>query len=279
MRYFVSRASGFSLVVFAALFSSNLSGAQADDRNQESAEAPAVHSTDESANATRKESDRQNAERIFSQLDRNGDGKLSATEIPDEHKRLFERLLRNAGKERGNELTKGEFLEALAPDDFKVSAPRNLGDPGGGRGMGFNPEQLFQRADRNRDGKLSIDEIPEQASPLLRQLFARLGKNELTREEFLQAVREQNPGGGQAAFMRDPEQFFRRLNPNAEGKVTASGAPDAFRPLVERWLKRLGRGTEGEMTLGDLKQIVVENLARSGERNPAMRKSSMDANP
>jgi Ca2+-binding EF-hand superfamily protein len=210
-------------------------------------------------------------EQIFAELDKNNDGKLAAGEVPADQQRLFERLLRVAGKDKGSDLTKAEFLAAFKPDDLRVPAPQNLGG-GGGRGNGFDPAQFFQRMDRNKDGKLTLDEIPEQAPPGIRQMFTRLNKTEVTREEFVQAARGAlggNPAGG---FMRDPEGFFKRLNPNAEGKVTAANSPEEFRPQVERWLNRLGRGKDDAVTLEDVKKIVAENQALERGRpgsNPA----------
>jgi Ca2+-binding EF-hand superfamily protein len=207
---------------------------------------------------TEKKSDQESPEATFANLDKNGDGKLTVDEFPGEQLKFFERLLRVAGKEKNGELTKAEFLEALKPEELKVVAPQNLGIGGGG--MRPDPNQIFQRYDRNKDGKLSRDEIPDQAPPQFRQIFDRLQKQEITREEFLQAFRAGAGGGG--AFMRDPEAFFKRLDSNQDGKVTVAEAPEDLRPQVERWLtNRLGKGKEDSMTLDDLKKIVAENLA------------------
>jgi Ca2+-binding EF-hand superfamily protein len=205
-------------------------------------------------------------EQVFADLDKNGDGKLSTGEVPAEQRRLFERLLRVAGKDKGSDLTQSEFLAAFKPDDLKVAAPQNLG--GGGRGNGFDPARFFQRMDRNQDGKLTLDELPEQAPPGIRQLFARFNKTEVTREEFVQAARIGLGANLSGGFMRDPEAFFKRLNPNADGKVTVASAPEEFRPQIERWLGRLGLGKDDSVTLDDVKRIVAENLARDAGRLP-----------
>ena len=210
---------------------------------------------------TEKKSDPESREATFASLDKNGDGKLTVDEFPGEQQlKFFERLLRVAGKEKNGELTKAEFLEALKPDELKVVAPPNLGIGGGG--MRPDPNQLFQMYDRNKDGKLALDEVPEQFRGRVKPMFDRLQKLEVTREEFVQAFRAGAAGG---EFMRNPEAFFKRLDTNQDGKLTVAEAPEEARPQVERWLtNRLGKGKDDSMTLEDLKKIVAENTANGG---------------
>ncbi len=157
-------------------------------------------------------------EQVFADLDKNGDGKLTADEVPADRQRLFERLLRVAGKDKGTDLTRAEFLAALKPDDLKVPAPQNLGG-GGGRGNGFDPAQYFQRMDRNKDGKLTRDEVPEQAPPGIRQLFTRLNKTELTRgEEFVSASRERPSAAIRPPVSCEPRRILQAAQSERRGK-------------------------------------------------------------
>ncbi|HLJ09895.1 MAG TPA: EF-hand domain-containing protein [Planctomycetaceae bacterium] len=208
-----------------------------------------------------KPSDKKTPEQVFADLDKNGDGKLTADEISDDQKRHFRHLLRVAGKEEDGELTREEFLKGFKPDDLKVAAPQDLGL---GRGAGqSDPNQIFQRFDRNKDGKVTIDEIPEPARPRFQPIFDRVQKKELTRDEFVKAVGQLRGGG----FMQNPEGFFNRLDANHDGKLTIDEAPQQFRPMVERWFVQLRKSKDDSLTVDDLKKIVAENQAREEGRS------------
>ncbi|MBI3863963.1 MAG: EF-hand domain-containing protein [Planctomycetia bacterium] len=199
-------------------------------------------------------------EQVFADLDKNGDGKLTADEVPQDQQRQYERLLRVAGKDKGAELTKAEFLSAFKPDDLKVAAPQGLGG-GGGRGNNQDPAQIFQRFDRNRDGKLTLDEVPEQAIGI-RRLFTQLNKKELTREELTQAVARE--GLGARGPMADPEGFFKRLDTNGDGKITLNEVPEQFKPMAERWLTALNKGKDDSISADEFKKLVADNQGRAG---------------
>ena len=51
---------------------------------------------------------------LFKRLDTNGDGKLTASEIPAEHRKFFERLLRLGDADKNGELTREEFDHAFS---------------------------------------------------------------------------------------------------------------------------------------------------------------------
>lgn len=198
---------------------------------------------------------------VFADLDKNADGKLTAGEIPEAQKRFFERLLRVAGKDKEGELTKDEFLKAMKPDDLKVAAPQNLGPRGFGNRL--PPEQMFQQLDRNNDGKLALDEIPEPRREMFKPMFDRAGKKELTRDEFIQAMAQRRPpgagNGGAGGFFQDPEAAFKRLDTNQDGKLTVSETPEPFHNLIERWLRQAGKEKEGSLSLEEIKKIIAEN--------------------
>src|SRR5262249_47501522 len=108
---------------------------------------------------------------LFSQLDKNGDGFITADEVGDDRKAFFERLLRVADKDKDGKLSKEEFAAGLA-GLAKGEAKRPEGVPGkkGPFGKDFDPEAMFNRLDKNGDGKLTKDEIPEERVELFRRI-------------------------------------------------------------------------------------------------------------
>ncbi|HID22191.1 MAG TPA: hypothetical protein EYP14_07295, partial [Planctomycetaceae bacterium] len=112
--------------------------------------------------------------RFFELLDQNKDGVITKDEVPERMRDrlfpLFERLDK----------------EQLTRDDLA----QLMGGP-----AGSPAEMLFRRLDRNGDGKITRDEVPERAKRLLDPIFQRTGKDELTPEDLAQ-LRPAGPGPG-----------------------------------------------------------------------------------
>jgi Ca2+-binding EF-hand superfamily protein len=178
---------------------------------------------------------------LFAKLDANKDGFVTADEVQESQKALFERLVRNADKDGDKKLSKAEFQAGLKPDD----APRQPlaggqglpGRPGVGKG---DPREFFNRLDANKDGKLSLDELP----PFLKDNFARLDANNdggVSQEEFAQAGRFGRPPGapaaGNAADRGQLEALFDRTDANSDGRLTKDEIPEerqGIRNILER---------------------------------------------
>ncbi len=144
---------------------------------------------------------------LFTKLDANKDGFVTADEVQDSNKALFERLLRNADKNADAKLSKDEFQAGLRPAegprpplDGAAGTPGRPGSPGGNRpnpANFSNPQQLealFDRTDSNSDGKLTKDEIPEERQGM-RTILERAGDS-ITKEQFVRGMlaMSQNPG-------------------------------------------------------------------------------------
>ncbi|MFN9375135.1 MAG: hypothetical protein ACK6D3_24945, partial [Planctomycetaceae bacterium] len=54
-------------------------------------------------------------DQLFAQLDKNGDGKLTADEVGEEYKAAFEQMLRRVDKDGDRVLTRSELLIASRP--------------------------------------------------------------------------------------------------------------------------------------------------------------------
>jgi len=115
---------------------------------------------------------------LFERADKNGDGKLTKDELPEQ---LAERLMK-ADANGDGAVTKAELDEAR-----KKAA--------GGRG-GFDPAQMFKRLDRNGDGKVGLDELPEKMAERLAGADSD-GDGAISQEEFEQARKSFGGRGGQ----------------------------------------------------------------------------------
>lgn len=147
------------------------------------------------------------AEEMFSRMDANGDGKLTLAEAPERGKRLAELVFKKAGKD---ELTKDEFVKAardLRPDGRPEGGrPGMAGQPGRPDGMnpGFPPNSLLSHLDRNKDGRLSKEEMLKAG-----EVFDELDKN------------------------KDGELEPRELFGDREGGTGRPGGREAGRPKME----------------------------------------------
>lgn len=169
---------------------------------------------------------------LFKQLDKNSDGKLVADEIPQEHRRLFERVQRAGDKNEDGQLTLEEFDAAHQPD---APSGGSLGGPGGPGGGRPNPEEIRQRLkqmDRNGDGKISRSEVPDVARERLMPLFDRLGMDELSLEDIGRFSGGQRP---------EPGQLFGQLDKNSDGKVSRDELPAEARDRMARFFDQAGK--------------------------------------
>jgi Ca2+-binding EF-hand superfamily protein len=253
---------------------------------------------------------------LFKRLDKNRDGQVASDEVPEEQQRLFHRLVRLGDKNGDGKLTAEEFEKASKPEespnvplnqdgdrradgrqrfemldrnkDGKVTLDevpeplrdrlKPLFDRSGkkelsiedfgqfGGGSRPDPAEFFKRFDANADGKVSKAELPAEARERLAPLFERLGKDEVTLEQFQQFSERARDAMGRPG-MGDPEEMFGRLDANRDGKLTVEEAPERARPMVEAALRRAGKEVSGSLT----KDEFVKNMpqGRGGARPPA----------
>ena len=214
---------------------------------------------------------------LFRQLDKNSDGKLVADEIPEKQTRFFERLVRLGDADKNGELSQAEFNKATS--ETADAPPLNPNGNGPGRRPGvsaprqFDATEFFKRLDKNSDGKLAKSELPDQFAQRLAPAFEKLGKDEITLEEF-QQLRQQYEGNGsrqqgsRTGQMGNPAAMFKQLDTNGDGKLTAQEAPEQRRRMVAAILERSGKDRNGSLTQEEFEK-AVEQFTRQQNGRPA----------
>jgi Ca2+-binding EF-hand superfamily protein len=184
--------------------------------------------------------------------DSDTDGKLSAEE--------FAAGLAGGDQPRAKATApKGEADAPKKPAKAKPGRPGKAERPGPGR--------LFVRLDANGDGKIQLDEVPEERRPMFEKLIARNDKDgdkalspgefasesPLKPESTVQTVSAKRP-------QRDPALLFKRLDANADGKVVSDEAPEARRESIAKMIQRADKDGDSALSLEEF--TVVMNRIR-----------------
>ncbi|MBL4884132.1 MAG: EF-hand domain-containing protein [Planctomycetaceae bacterium] len=124
-----------------------------------------------------------NPEQIFRFLDTNKNGKITRAELPERARQRFGQLFDKLNKE---EITKAEFLKSM----------KNMRPQPGFAGAG-NPQQFFKRIDKNKDQKITLDEVPQNLRPYFQRIFKQAKKSPqegLTKEDLQKFGRKPQAG-------------------------------------------------------------------------------------
>ncbi|MBW3542085.1 MAG: EF-hand domain-containing protein [Planctomycetes bacterium] len=198
--------------------------APADDREPDSP-APAAEQPDE-PEVKQPDADAA-ANEVFKRLDTNGDGKLTAAEAGDDRAPFFERLLRGGDADENGELTRAEFTAALKQN---AGRPRLL--------------DVIERFDTDGDGKLTLQEVPENLRGRIKPLFDHIGKEEVSIEELRRLV-PAAPGAGEGG-PRGPA-FLRILDADRDGRLSREEWAAAAKKFDD-----LDRNGDGGLDVGEL---------------------------
>lgn len=193
---------------------------------------------------------------IFKSLDANNDGTITSDEVKADKKSAFERILRARDANKDGKLTRDEFAGAKR-DDRPANPQAGQDRPGQRPGRDFNPDRFFQMFDRNKDGKLTLAELPEQARARFKPAFERLGKDALTKEDFAKLRL-----GGNAGKAPSPEELFKRFDANKDGKLAISEFPEQLRKRVKPLFERLGKK---ELTKDEFAKVAERLFSRPGQ--------------
>ncbi len=241
-----------------------------------------------------KRGERGNPDELFTKLDANKDGKVTADEVTGDQKRLFDRIVSLGDKNSDGVLDKEEFAAGLKrPQQGDRPAFR----PGGNERRP-DAQQVFSRLDGNGDGKIQLDEVPaerRQSVERMLQFGDKNGDKAIDLEEFkaMQARmsgreggRPGMPAGGQfgagiAVFMvidangdgslssdevAAATSVLRKLDKNGDGKIEGeelrpTGRPGAVgaRPIP---LAELDKDNDGKISKEEAPERLKQNFDR-----------------
>jgi Ca2+-binding EF-hand superfamily protein len=191
---------------------------------------------------------------VFDRLDANKDGSVTSDEVGEEQQRLFQRLLRTSDKDEDGKLSREEFKAGTTPS----TAPAAAGPQPGAPNIEERIRYMMRQLDKNGDGKLTKDELPERLSGMLTRLDAD-GDGSLTPKEL----------SAMALGQREVTQtleLFQRLDANNDGKLELNEVPENRRGDFERLLERFDSDGDKMLTREDF--LAATRLA-AGQRPDA----------
>ncbi len=249
---------------------------------------------------------------LFNRLDRNGDGLLTAAELPNFNTLppQIRAVLSAADRNGDGAISREEFLGSFpglpggnglpnGPPNgngpANANGPPNGNGPIGGGRAGFGPgsnmpkeppapiktaemDKLFRRLDENHDNKLTTDEIPQEYRDTIERLMATGDKDKdgaLSKAEFRDALKNMPEAGDELGEM-DPKFMFQQMDVNHDGRVTTDEVPAAHRALFERLLAAGDKDGDGALSKREFGKAASQSQMKSAAalHKPAPKKKS-----
>ncbi len=195
---------------------------------------------------------------LFSTLDANGDGRITADEVNKSQTPFFKRALRVSDRNEDGALSEDELQIATAePEPVEVKSAR-----GGGRKRGNMNVAKF---DKNKDGKISRDEVPPQLQNRFDRVSEKLGMDAIPvnqlQKQIAAAQKKQKQPDGNAAKKKPEmememkperknrmESIVKRLDANEDGRLSK----DELKNAPPRVVQMMDRDKNGEVSAREL---------------------------
>ncbi len=184
---------------------------------------------------------------VFKRLDTNGDGKLTAEEVPAGKREFFDRALRSGDADGDGVLNAAEFARAFSSGrdsdrERDSRSPRRPGSSSGGRSAPSAAE-FIKRLDKDGDGKVSSEELPQIYRARLGVKFEKFDKNKdgaLNQEEV--------------AAMLTASYSSRRSSgtPSRDSDRPRPSTRDADQPSQDALFAILDRDRDGKLSRREL---------------------------
>ncbi len=184
---------------------------------------------------------------VFKRLDTNGDGKLTAEEVPADKREFFDRTLRSGDADGDGALNAAEFAKAFSSGrdserERDSRSGRRPGSSSGGRPAPYAAD-LIRRLDKDGDGKISSEELPQTYRARLGGRFEEFDKNKdgaLNQEEV--------------AAMLTASNSSRRSSgtPSRETDRPRPSSRDAAQPSQDALFAILDRDRDGKLSRREL---------------------------
>jgi Ca2+-binding EF-hand superfamily protein len=229
---------------------------------------------------------------LFSQLDANADGQVTAQEAGKEHRLLYRRLLRSSDENGDGRLTSDEFAAGLTPVRAEKANVEKQGskipgsdallvmiykmDTSGDRQLDateippdfkFVFDRMLGPGDADKNGRLDRREISQFAPQLglaatvgAAQLginvpaeLAKMPKSQMAEMERMDAY------GRPAEMIANPaqaEEMFARIDGDGDGFVSLEEAPGPFADRLKQMLPRIDRNRDGKLSKAEFLEMA-----------------------